>query len=75
MRSFSIIFFIVIFVFIQKGIFAQQKIEKTVTYNLNYPDNSYPLNNALLSKLQSFLHEITKRRVSLFKAPLYLSIR
>ncbi|PLX21244.1 MAG: hypothetical protein C0599_08165 [Salinivirgaceae bacterium] len=48
--------------------FAQPATTKTITYNLCYPDNSYPLNNALLTNLMSDLPRVDGKACIQFEA-------
>lgn len=48
--------------------FSQPAATKTVTYDLCYPDNSYPLNNALLTNLMSELPRKNDKACITFEA-------
>ncbi len=47
---------------------AQPAATKTVTYNLCYPDDAHPLNNALLTNLMSALPRVNDKPCLTFKA-------
>jgi len=47
---------------------AQPAATKTVTYNLCYPDNAHPLNNALLTNLMSALPRVNDKPCITFEA-------
>ena len=46
---------------------AQPAATKTVTYNLCYPDNSHPLNNAILTNLMSSLPRVNDKACITFE--------
>lgn len=60
--------FVAILIVMSTTSFSQPAATKTITYNLCYPDNSYPLNNALLTNLMSDLPRVNDKACITFEA-------